>query len=29
VPRGKRLIFQAVVRAQGVTVKRNWPIVVW
>jgi hypothetical protein len=29
VPRGKRLIFQAFVRAQGVTVKRNWPIVVW
>jgi hypothetical protein len=29
VPRGKRLIFQAVVRAEGVTVKRNWPIVVW
>jgi hypothetical protein len=28
VPRGKRLIFQAVVRAEGVTVKRNWPIVV-
>jgi hypothetical protein len=28
VPRGKRLVFQAVVRAEGVTVKRNWPIVV-
>jgi hypothetical protein len=28
VPRGKRLIFQAVVRAEGLTVKRNWPIVV-
>jgi hypothetical protein len=28
VPRGKKLIFQAVVRAEGVTVKRNWPIVV-
>ena len=28
VPRGARLIFQAVVRAEGVTVKRNWPIVV-
>jgi hypothetical protein len=28
VPRGKRLIFQAVVRAEGVTVKRNWPLVV-
>jgi hypothetical protein len=28
VPRGKKLIFQAVVRAKGVTVKRNWPIVV-
>jgi len=28
VPRGKRLIFQAVVRADGVTVRRNWPIVV-
>ena len=28
VPRGKRLSFQAVVRAEGVTVKRNWPIVV-
>jgi len=27
-PRGKKLIFQAVVRAEGVTVKRNWPIVV-
>jgi hypothetical protein len=28
VPRGKKLIFQAVVRADGVTVRRNWPIVV-
>jgi hypothetical protein len=28
VPRGKKLSFQAVVRAMGVTVKRNWPIVV-
>lgn len=28
VPRGKTLNFQAVVRAMGVTVKRNWPIVV-
>lgn len=28
VPRGKKLIFQAVVRAKGVTVKRNWPFVV-
>ena len=28
VPRGRRLVFQAVVRAEGVTVKRNWPIVV-
>lgn len=28
LPRGKKLIFQAVVRASGVTVKRNWPIVV-
>jgi hypothetical protein len=28
VPRGKKLIFQAVVRANGATVKRNWPIVV-
>jgi hypothetical protein len=27
-PRGKDLVFQAVVRAKGVTVKRNWPIVV-
>jgi hypothetical protein len=27
-PRGKRLVFQAVVRAKGVTVKRDWPIVV-
>ncbi len=28
VPRRKKLIFQAVVKAEGVTVKRNWPIVV-
>ena len=28
LPRGKKLIFQAVVRDKGVTVKRNWPIVV-
>lgn len=28
VPRGQKLKFQAVVRAMGVTVKRNWPIVV-
>lgn len=28
VPRGKKLVFQAVVRAKGVTVKRNWPIIV-
>jgi hypothetical protein len=28
VPRGKKLVFQAVVRAAGVTVERNWPIVV-
>jgi hypothetical protein len=28
VPRGRRLIFQAVVRADGVTVERNWPIIV-
>lgn len=27
-PRGRKLVFQAVVRAKGVTVKRNWPIVV-
>ena len=27
-PRGKKLVFQAVVRTKGVTVKRNWPIVV-
>ncbi len=27
-PRGKKLVFQAVVRAMGVTVKRNWPVVV-
>jgi hypothetical protein len=28
LPRGKKLVFQAVVGAEGVTVKRNWPIVV-
>jgi hypothetical protein len=28
LPLGRRLIFQAVVTAQGVTVKRNWLIVV-
>lgn len=28
VPRGKKLIFQAVVTAMGVTVKRSWPMVV-
>ncbi len=28
VPRGKPLVFQAVVKARGVTVTRNWPIVV-
>jgi hypothetical protein len=28
LPVGRKLIFQAVVTAQGVTVKRNWPIVV-
>jgi hypothetical protein len=28
VPRGKKLLFQAAVRAKGVTVKRNWPIIV-
>jgi len=28
VPRGRRLLFQAVVNAQGVTVTRSWPIVV-
>jgi hypothetical protein len=28
VPRGKKLIFQAVVRANGLTVTRNWAIVV-
>ncbi|HEX5449273.1 MAG TPA: hypothetical protein VFW85_04385 [Gaiellaceae bacterium] len=28
VPRGKRLAFQAVVKTMGVTVTRNWPIVV-
>jgi hypothetical protein len=28
VPRGKKLVLQAVVRAMGVTVRRNWPIVV-
>jgi hypothetical protein len=28
VPPGKQLVFQAVVTAMGVTVKRDWPIVV-
>jgi hypothetical protein len=28
VPRGKKLVFQAVVRAMGVTVRANWPIIV-
>jgi hypothetical protein len=28
VPRGKKLLFQAVVRAEGTTVKANWPFVV-
>jgi hypothetical protein len=28
LPLGRKLIFQAVVTADGVTVKRNWPIVV-
>lgn len=28
VPRGKPLVFQAVVKADGVTLRRNWPIVV-
>jgi hypothetical protein len=28
LPRGKKLVLQAVVRAAGVTVSRNWPIVV-
>jgi hypothetical protein len=28
VPRGQKLTFQAVVRAEGVTVTRNWPLVV-
>jgi len=28
VPRGKKLVFQAVVKTMGVTVNRNWPIVV-
>jgi len=28
LPRGKKLVFRAVVRADGVTVARNWPIVV-
>lgn len=27
-PRGQKLVFQAAVAADGVTVKRNWPIVV-
>jgi hypothetical protein len=28
LPLDRRLIFQAVVTADGVTVKRNWPIIV-
>lgn len=28
VPRRKKLLFQAVVRAEGTTVKANWPLVV-
>lgn len=28
VPPGKKLVFQAVVRTMGVTVKQDWPIVV-
>jgi len=28
MPRGTQLVFQAVVRADGVTVRRNWPLVV-
>jgi hypothetical protein len=28
VPRGKQLVFQAVVKAEGVLVRRNWPFVV-
>lgn len=28
VPRGKQLVFQAVVKTMGVTVEQNWPIVV-
>jgi hypothetical protein len=28
VPRGKKLVFQAVVRTMGVTVRQDWPIVV-
>lgn len=28
VPRGKPLVFQAVVTTRGVTVRQNWPIVV-
>jgi len=28
MPRGKKLVFQAVVRADGVTVRRNWLLVV-
>ena len=27
-PRGKKLVFQAVVRPDGVTVRRNWLLVV-
>lgn len=28
VPPGRKLVFQAVVKAMGLTVKKNWPIVV-
>jgi hypothetical protein len=28
MPLGEKLVFQAVVRADGVTVRRNWPLVV-
>jgi len=28
VPRGKKLVFQAIVKTMGVTVRQNWPIVV-
>lgn len=28
VPRGRKLVFQAIVTAEGVTVTRSWPIIV-